>query len=279
MEFLNKITDEALRNEIAGEVTKILTEKEQEVGRLVNEGISKAGDSIIEKDLKPLFGIERLPDEKKFSDYVKRAVPAKLKELETAYEKKISEISAKSPDETLKNEFESLKTKYSEVYNVVQSKQSEIESLKNDYENKFHQVKIDSEINKLMPPLMNDEINKYKAIVRRQEFFNQLGAEYDLKFNEAGELIAENKKTFVTKPFEQLAKESLKDVILGAETKVAFNPKQPQKTENGIKLPPGLSIMEASEMAKSFMKEKYGKYNVLDEKQRKEYNDLMATVQ
>lgn len=270
MEFLNTlITDENLRSQITTEFTKVLETERGEIGRLVNEGISKAGDSIIEKTLKPLFGVERLPEEKKFSDYVTRAVPLKFAEYETKIKELNEKVTANVTDENLKNEF-------SKLHLTLQEKEKSIESLKSEYENKFQSLKIETAISNSMPVLLSDEINKYKSIVRKNEFFTELKNDFDLKFNEKGELIAEDKKTFISKPFEQLAKEKLQDVLAGAEVK-GFNPAKPTQINGDYNLPVGITLKEAAELAINHIKATKGSYNVLNNEHTEIYNKILST--
>jgi hypothetical protein len=274
MEFLNTlITDENLRGQITAEFTKVLETERNEIGRLVNEGISKAGDSIIEKTLKPLIGIERLPEEKKFSDYVSRALPLKIENLKNEYETKIKElnekVNSKVTDENLKNEF-------SKLHLTLQEKEKAIENLKSDYETKFQSLKIENAISNSMPALLSDEINKYKSIVRKNEFFTELKNDFDLKFNEKGELIAEDKKTFISKPFEQLAKEKLQDVLAGVEVK-GFNPAKPTQISGDYNLPAGITLKEAAELAINHIKATKGSYNVLNNEHTEIYNKILST--
>jgi len=281
MEFLNLISDENIRTQISTEFSKVLQEKEAETGRLVNEGVSKSGDAIIERDLKPILGIERLPEEKKFSDYAKRAIPAKLAELENNYKLQISELNEKlkagATDESLKSNFENLKSELSKVHLTLQEKEKSISEIKNEYEQKLHNFKIENEVSRNMPELLNDEINKYKSIVRKNEFFQDLKENFDLKINEKGELIAEDKKTFVSKAFKTLAEEKLSDV-LAVGNKQSFDPKNPQTKETSLIIPEGAKLQDAANLIISHIKNVKGSYDVTNKEHSKLYNELISKV-
>lgn len=209
---------EETKQQLQERFAKELQEKEKLATVNANRILDSVGNQFAEK-----FKVERLANETKITDYLNRAVSvigenanklneSKIIELSEQLKKLEDEKQAGFTDESAKQEISSLKSMIAELNDKLQSKDSLIQETENKYKTELSSYKIDNGFRVSMPEF-NKEVNKFELSAKKKDAINKIKEQFELKLNDEGILIAENKQTFQTKEVKTLLTEMLSDYL------------------------------------------------------------------
>lgn len=236
----------------------ILKETEAQATVNANRILDKVGETF-ETD----FEVPRLSTEKKLTDYLLRAAKSIGEKEKTKIQKeielrdaKIKELESKGiTDTTFKNEYETLKEKHARIATELEAERKRVAEIENGFNSKLNEYKIDNSIQSALP-MFDPSVNKYELAAKKNETIQLLKEKYNLKFNDAGKFIAENKETYQTYEVGNLMGELLKDYTVKDNTTLP-NAKPPiNQPASKLKFTPDMDGKQKSELVESYLKAK-----------------------
>jgi len=257
MEFLNKITDDTVRAEVQSEINKLIETERNTTVLDVETRYNKQFDTVYEKEIKPVFGIEKLPNEKPIDFQKRLAAEIKVKHAEEINQYKTDLETLKKQgftDEQVKAEYESAKQKiadYSTQLQAIQTEKSEME--------KRHKIELyDKEINiayTSQVPKFPDTVNTYEAQAKDKEFKQKLKEKYNVSIDDNGILVAESKENYAKMSVSEIFKSEFANYF--TENKQNFNPEKPKAPQGELRFSEGMTQIQKNILVESFVKNKY----------------------
>lgn len=203
-----------------------LSEKEKLASVNANRILDSVASTITSK-----FGVERdIQKYPKITDFLTFATEQignnsvkKAELILSEKENKIKELESKIAsgltDEKFKKEYESLQQKYGQLSDTLENEKKRIKDIENEYNGKLYDYQFDSVIANSMPEI-DKNANPFEVKERKKEAITKIKKEYELKQNENGEIVLQNKQTFSTaKNLSELLTEELAPILVKKETK------------------------------------------------------------
>lgn len=247
---------ENLKSQLAERIAIELKETEKLATVNANKILDSVANQFIDK-----FGVQRLANETKITEFLSRAVNEIGEKSLKLSEKEISErdlkikdleekIKAGITDENFRKEYDKLKENYGKLNDTLETEKKRIQNIENEFNTKLTAYKIDGTINSVMPSFDKD-VNKYELQARKNETTSKLKENFNLKFNDNGDLIAENKQTFQTKTVSDFLNEELKDLL--PKQQQGGGAKPPQNYAGGLIFTKEMNNSQKEEMIHSYL--------------------------